>query len=629
MRDFLWRWKSSVGLIFALSCVVSGASHAQAPAPAAKAQAVHTLEQLKAGVEAIRIKNGTPALGIALVNKDGPYWVAGLGEARPESKLKADENTLFRMASASKLFVGLAVMKLVEEGKLNLNDPVRKLAPEITYQNPWEEQHPVLLAHLLEHTSGWDDMHPAEFAWNKADDMPIKDALAYHPHSRTSRWIPGTRMAYCSTGTVVAAYIVEKISGQKFEDYVSSHFFQPLQMRSSTYYQNADVKQRGASLYSDGVLQSYEYHLYRPDGALNSSAHDMANLLQFFIQKGQFGQQQILSPASLERMQHAQTTLGAAKGVQSGHGLASMTRSLGNTQVAFYGHAGRVTGGVVDVYYSPALQQGFAIMLSNDDYDTLDGIEELLQQFLLQNPLEKPAVTAIPAAFNHIDGWYRRINPRNEMTRYVDDLSGLTRFSINGNAVEQGGLLGGSAISGYFSGNTLTDAQTGLSSAAFVQDPLAGEVLQVRSNLYQRIATPVVYGILAIMVAWMFSALLNAIMVLLLVARQILGKTPAAPQLTLQILPFLATICWLLMKFAGDLLGDSSSDWGTVSATSLTVMISTVTYAALTIVCVGLSIRQWRQHGMRHWHATILSVLHACMLAYLWSYGVIGIRSWA
>lgn len=74
-----------------------------------------TLEELKIAIEKIRKDTNTPAVGIALVNKDGPYWIAGLGEANIEKHINADENILFALDSISKMFVSLSILKLVEE----------------------------------------------------------------------------------------------------------------------------------------------------------------------------------------------------------------------------------------------------------------------------------------------------------------------------------------------------------------------------------------------------------------------------------------------------------------------------------------------------------------------------------
>ena len=225
-------------------------------------QTPKTLEELKTAIEKIRQDTNTPAIGIALVNKEGPYWIAGLGEANIETATKADENTLFRIGSVSKMFAALAVLKLQEEGKLNLNDKVRDLAPEVQFENPWEETHPIKVAHLLEHTTGWDDIHLVEYAYSASDTMSTKEGLDYHPDSRKSRWIPGTRYAYCNAGAAVVAYIVEKITGKKYEDYIADTFFKPLDMPSTSYFQTDLYKQKGATLYTDNKAENYweAYH---------------------------------------------------------------------------------------------------------------------------------------------------------------------------------------------------------------------------------------------------------------------------------------------------------------------------------------------------------------------------------
>src|SRR5690606_7428517 len=210
------------------------------------ASAPQNLDELQVAVEKIRTDTQTPAIGIALVNRDGPQWIAGLGLASLEQQTPADENTLFRIGSISKMFVGLAVLKLVEEGRLSVDDKLSELAPDIEFENPWEKSHPIRLVHLLEHTTGWDDMSLAEYAYPATDSMSLKAGLDYRPDSRKSRWVPGTRMAYCNIGPAVAAYIVEKITGKKFEDYIQTVVFDPLQMDSTSFYFSETYAKRGA-----------------------------------------------------------------------------------------------------------------------------------------------------------------------------------------------------------------------------------------------------------------------------------------------------------------------------------------------------------------------------------------------
>ena len=145
-----------------------------------------------------------PGMSIAIVHRDGPEWVAGLGKADLANDRTATATTLFRIGSVSKGFVSLAVLMLVDEGKLSLEDPVQKLAPEVWFDNKWEASDPVRIVHLLENTTGWDDMHLREFAKDPLT-MSSLDALDYDHSSRISRWRPGTRMSYCNSGPAVAA----------------------------------------------------------------------------------------------------------------------------------------------------------------------------------------------------------------------------------------------------------------------------------------------------------------------------------------------------------------------------------------------------------------------------------------
>ncbi|MHC5112528.1 MAG: serine hydrolase domain-containing protein, partial [Planctomycetota bacterium] len=240
-----------------------------------------TLDELKTAVAAVIGENGVPAVGIAMVDENGPVWIGAIGKANLEQGIVADGNTLFRIGSTSKMFVALAVLKLVEQGRLSLDDQVADLAPEIGFENPWEDSDPVRVVHLLEHTTGWDDIHLPEYAHNDPAPASLKEGLDFHPHSRISRWKPGTRMSYCNSGPPVAAYIVEKLTGQGFEDYVEEHFFEPIGMETASYFLSEDVVSNGATLYANGnEPQEYWHILMRPSGSINASPTDMAKFVR-------------------------------------------------------------------------------------------------------------------------------------------------------------------------------------------------------------------------------------------------------------------------------------------------------------------------------------------------------------
>lgn len=153
-------------------------------------QIPETIEELKIAILDILRETSIPGAGIALVNKNGPYWVEGLGKANVEQNIAADEETMFRIGSTSKVFVALAILSLQEQEKLNLEDEVRHVIPEIEFTNPWEDSNPITIEHLLEHTTGWDDLHLIEHDQKGTEIVSLKEALQFHPHSRVSRWVP-------------------------------------------------------------------------------------------------------------------------------------------------------------------------------------------------------------------------------------------------------------------------------------------------------------------------------------------------------------------------------------------------------------------------------------------------------
>ena len=106
----------------------------------------------------------TPGVSVAIVHKDGPEWVAGLGMADVAANRATTADTLFRIGSTSKAFASLSILMLADQGKLSLDDPVHKLAPDVWFENRWEATDPIRVVNLLEHTTGWDDMHLREYA---------------------------------------------------------------------------------------------------------------------------------------------------------------------------------------------------------------------------------------------------------------------------------------------------------------------------------------------------------------------------------------------------------------------------------------------------------------------------------
>src|SRR5713101_2137716 len=121
-----------------------------------------TLADLQKAMKDVLDKNHVPGAGIALISRGELLWCGGLGKADIAANREITCATEFRAGSISKTFVALALLKLEEEGRINLNARLQDVAPEIPLQNRWESANPVRIVNLLAHTAGFDDMSFSE-----------------------------------------------------------------------------------------------------------------------------------------------------------------------------------------------------------------------------------------------------------------------------------------------------------------------------------------------------------------------------------------------------------------------------------------------------------------------------------
>ena len=335
-----------------------------------KPKPAQSIDELRQQLEKILKDTHTPGVSVAIVHRDGPEWIAGLGTADVASSRANTADTLFRIGSTSKAFTSLSILMLVDQGKLSLDDPVHKLAPDLWFENPWEATDPIRVVHLLEHTTGWDDIHLREYAKQAPDSMSLHDGLEYDHHSRISRWRPGTRMAYCNSGPPAAAYIVEKLTGQRFEDYVQQNLFGPIGMKTASYFRSSPA----TTLYHDDGKTPYPYWgiLMRPAGSINASANDMAAYVQFYLNRGAAGGKQIVPAADIDRMESPKSTWAAKDGMKAGYGLSNYWSV--EDGFVYHGHDGGVDGGLTDMSYMADNNVGYFFSINSASGDAFDTV---------------------------------------------------------------------------------------------------------------------------------------------------------------------------------------------------------------------------------------------------------------
>ncbi len=247
-----------------------------------------------------------PLAGIAAtVVKDGEIiFLKGYGYADLKNQSPVDPaETIFRVGSVSKLFTWTAVMQLAEQGKIDLNADVNTYLPD--FQIPATYPQPITMLNLLGHNAGFEERAMGTESPTAAEMISLHDYLKGYMPDRVRA--PGLLSTYSNYGTALAGYIVEVISGMPFEQYIETYIFTPLSMSHSTFRQPLPSNLAGhlAKSYSyDGSFLEgkFDYVNLAPAGSMSSTAYDMANFILAHLQDGQFGDSQILSPDSIQRM---------------------------------------------------------------------------------------------------------------------------------------------------------------------------------------------------------------------------------------------------------------------------------------------------------------------------------------
>lgn len=601
--------------------------------------APQTLEDLKSAIEEVRTEHKIPGLAVAVADTDGPLWIEGLGKANIEHDNPVTPDTLFQIGSVGKMFIAFAALKLVEQGSVSLDDPIRELAPEVQFNNPWERTDPVRLVHLMEHTTGWEDMGFPEMAHNDPTPVTLEEAIHLYPRPRTSRWVLGTRTAYSNVGAGVAGYIVEKTAGRRYEDYITEEFFQPLGMDSATFFKPEDYVNRAARGYNaEGQPQPYVHLIYRPAGSISASISDMAGFLQFMLHRGATDNERLLSKESISRMETPKTTLGADKGITAGYGLYNVASGYGDHGVTFRGHTGGTFGSYAELTYSPALGSGFVILMTGDIV-AQNKISNLIRGFLLRDmPVQTPGSIALPEKFRNLSGYYRSANPRTEFLRAFTDPIGITRFFSNEDVFHRRPLLGGwTSKDVAISEDLLVNTWSGQPAIAVVEDPLAGRAVQVGSTLHKEVSAFRVYGRLLFAACLILLSTGAILYTPFWVARQTHGVQTARSAVSVRLWPAVAgLLLWVYLAFVALVFPRAQIDFSVIENMATLTWVSggffatTVIYAVVSVAGL-IGVIRHRKNGVAPMLSS-LSILtmsmHTLANLYLASYGMVGFRSW-
>ncbi len=244
-------------------------------------------------------------LSIALVDDQETIWQEGFGYEKKSEKINADEHTVYRIGSVTKLFTATAIMQLVEQGKIDLDASIDTYIPGFSVKSHYDEPGIITVRSLITHESGLaSDYYYNFFFDNPPPEDHAKEYLKL-PEQIKDEYVaaqPWYNFSYCNLGFSLLGNIITNVSGMDYSDYIAQNILDPMGMKNSSVLVNDRVKEN----MSMGYFGKKEVHTpYIRDlaaGSILSSAADMTNFMKMIFASGSYNNAEVLNSETLESM---------------------------------------------------------------------------------------------------------------------------------------------------------------------------------------------------------------------------------------------------------------------------------------------------------------------------------------
>ncbi len=369
----------------------------------------------------------------AIVDSDGAIATdaAGLKNAATGEILTPRHRV--HVGSVTKTLLAAGVLRLVTENRLTLDTPVEQILKGIRFENKWPS-HPVTIRHLLDHTSGLENLRIWQMFSEKADSTtPLEYAFKKDPTVLRLRTVPGSRFSYSNMGYTLLGMVIEAVTKEPYETYLDRNLLRPLGMNDSTF---TFVTQVGGSAdpnlsmghLDDGSPQEAIPIYLRPAGQFTTTAYDMGLFLRFLMSDGKLNGQDFINQSLLSAMAQPAGTEAINAGLDAGYGLGLMKRDRHN--VIGLAHSGNIIGYQSMIYIFPQQKKAFFIS-HNMDSETAkyERFNKILIEALGINKMEPAAGGPMPGDVIDWEGTYIRTASTVEISSYFDVLTTFLRVA--------------------------------------------------------------------------------------------------------------------------------------------------------------------------------------------------------
>ncbi len=243
---------------------------------------------------------------IALVDDQKTIWSEGFGYGNKSENIKADKNSVYRIGSVSKVFTATAIMQLVDQGKINLDESIDKYIPEFRINSHFENPGKITVRSLLTHESGLQSDYYSNNWWF---DNPLPDNYQFEymklPEMIKDEYVvtqPWHHFSYSNLAFSLLGNIITNVSGKDYSDYLEDHIFEPLGMNNSSAILNDRVKDNMTMGYYGKEEVSTPFIRDLAAGSILSSVEDMSSFMKMIFADGNYNGNQVLSEHTLNLM---------------------------------------------------------------------------------------------------------------------------------------------------------------------------------------------------------------------------------------------------------------------------------------------------------------------------------------
>jgi CubicO group peptidase (beta-lactamase class C family) len=324
-------------------------------------------------IESMLAEAGVVGASVAVLRDRDVMWSGHFGCADVKRGNRPDDDTIYRMASCTKTFTGTAIMQLLEQGKLGLNDRVIDHIPEFAkVQNPFGPVGDLTIRHLMTHHSGLVFEPPMDY--RQTLKFPsTAELLAQLPNTAVAI-PPESAFKYSNIGIILLGEVISRRAGRPYIEYMEAEVLKPLGMTSSVYILSDELRPRMATGYTSHLFEDEATeapHVLRngvaPAGGLYSTLRDLIKFIQLQFRTDAPKRQgaQVISGASLKAMHR---TYYVDEGWQLGNALTWLVFRRGNAIIL--GHGGGAEGFTTFLGFDPKHRIGLVLLTNNAGHST-------------------------------------------------------------------------------------------------------------------------------------------------------------------------------------------------------------------------------------------------------------------